>query len=98
MDKKRVKDDQRTIEVLLQEWDPIGVYQGPECDWAPPGEYDSYAPSVLGLLVHGGSEDALCHHLDSIAVLQMGFPSRPEYHREIAKKIVTWWLVRKGEE
>jgi hypothetical protein len=35
-----VDEEQRVVSDLLdREWDPIGVYEGPPEDHAPPGEY-----------------------------------------------------------
>lgn len=46
-------------EVLLSDWDPIGVNDVPEAQ----DEYDSYVGDVYRMLASGCSEDELVEHL-----------------------------------
>ena len=55
-------------DVLLREWDPIGVRDIPEAH----GEYDGYVGGVYRLLASNASEDQLVEHLDQIETAGMG--------------------------
>jgi hypothetical protein len=43
------------VQAMLRTWDPIGVFGFGGDERAYHDEYDSYAPSVLSLLLRGGS-------------------------------------------
>lgn len=61
-------DLERVEQVLWEDWDPIGVRDlgGPD------DEYDSYAPTVLEMLLASATEEELVAHLHAIEVEQMG--------------------------
>ena len=54
-------------EILLQEWDPLGVNEIPEAA----DEYDSYIHGVLSLLTRRVSRQTLIDHLVEIEILAM---------------------------
>jgi hypothetical protein len=64
---------ERVRKVFWETWDPIGVNDHP----AAATEYDSYAPRVVGMLIHDCSAAELDHHLSQIETTDMGLPSRP---------------------
>ncbi len=55
-------------QVLLHDWDPIGVRDVPEAQH----EYDSYVGGVYRLLVSGASEQQVADHLWRIETDAMG--------------------------
>jgi len=55
-------------DVLVREWDPIGVMSEP--DW-PRDEYDSYIGGLYRLLAGGESAEAIAQHLCAIEELAM---------------------------
>jgi hypothetical protein len=67
---QRAKEIQQAIgHLLLQEWDPIGVREEPECI----DEYDSYVGGVYRLLASHASAEVLAEHLAHIERDSMGF-------------------------
>ena len=59
--------------ILWLDWDPIGVNDTPEAY----GEYDSYADSVLGKILHGATAAELDLYLAEIETDSMGLGSSP---------------------
>jgi hypothetical protein len=56
-------------DVLVRDWDPIGVMDDPE--W-PRDEYDSYIEDLLGFLARGESAEFIARHLCFIEEKYMG--------------------------
>jgi hypothetical protein len=56
-------------EVLVRDWDPIGVMDA--AAW-PPDEYDSYIGEIYSSLVRGESAEAIARHLCRIEETVMG--------------------------
>jgi len=71
-------------QVLLYEWDPIGVSDMP----AAQDEYDSYAGGIYRLLASGASEYQIIERLYNIETVSMGLPGNREYLKGIAEKLV----------
>ena len=61
----------RIREILLRDWDPIGVASIPEAQ----DEYDSYVGQVYQLLVAGPSAETVANHLVRIETERMGLPA-----------------------
>jgi hypothetical protein len=55
-------------EVLLREWDPIGVSDVPEAQ----DEYDGYVYKIYGMLARHETRDRLVDHLLDIETTTMG--------------------------
>jgi hypothetical protein len=66
--------------ILWIDWDPIGVNDTP----AAFGEYDSYAASVLGNILHGTNASDLDSYLAKIETDSMGLGSNPASSRSVA--------------
>jgi len=75
-------------EILMQEWDPIGVAGIP--DW-PRDEYDSYIPGVFGLLQKGTNVDQLAAHLDAITAGPIGMKPDEQRSRAAATAVLEVW-------
>ncbi len=63
----------RVDEVLYYVWDPIGVSNEP----CARGEYDSYVPQVLKLVLENDSIEPISEYLANIATAQMSLSADP---------------------
>ncbi|MBI1827043.1 MAG: cyclase family protein [Planctomycetes bacterium] len=70
-------------DVLIREWDPIGVSDEP----AAQDEYDSYIPRIYRLIVEGADDFALARHLEKIETDQMGLASHHDRNDRIAWRL-----------
>jgi len=70
-------------EVLIREWDPIGVGKMPQTQ----DEYDSYIPVIYRLLAEGADDNSIARHLESIETDAMGLRSQGEKNMLIAKRL-----------
>ena len=67
---ERAREIQRSIaEVLLRNWDPIGVHDDPKAQ----DEYDAYVGGVYKLIASGATARQLAEHLARVEAEQMGF-------------------------
>jgi hypothetical protein len=73
-------------ELLLSEWDPIGVGDVPEAR----NEYSSYAGSLARLLREGADVEALQAELSS-ALDHMGLEPSGEREGRVAERIASWY-------
>lgn len=72
-------------DVLVRDWDPIGVMDDPE--W-PRDEYDSYIGEIYRYLARGESAEFIAKHLCSVEELMMGLGRLPESARlPVAQKL-----------
>jgi hypothetical protein len=60
-------------QVLLKEWDPIGVAECPEAQ----DEYDDYIGPIYHLLLDKQSAERIAYELNRIVVDKMGLPKSP---------------------
>ncbi|SRR5713101_1547601 len=66
----RAREIQNAIgQILLREWDPIGVRDEPHAQ----DEYDDYIGGVYRLLASGATPHALAEHLADVESELMGF-------------------------
>ncbi len=72
-------------EVLVRDWDPIGVMDDP--DW-PRDEYDSYIGELHGFLARGESAEFIARHLCFIEEKFMGYgATRVSARMSVAEKL-----------
>jgi hypothetical protein len=74
-EQRRARTVQESIsEILLRDWDPIGINDVPEAH----DEYDSYVGSVYRLLASHCSADQIIDHLATIEsrTMELGIPNR----------------------
>ena len=83
---QRARAIQESIrQVLLRNWDPIGVNDVPEAQ----DEYDSYVGGVYRMLASGCSEDEIVEHLWKIESQTMGLlAANRESLRPVATKLM----------
>jgi hypothetical protein len=80
---RRFKFDERVRQILLHDWDPIGVGYKRECQ----DEYDSYIGGVQSLLMSGVSPEKVARHLALLESGPMGLPSSVDANMAVAKKL-----------
>jgi hypothetical protein len=72
-------------QVLIRNWDPIGVMGDPE--W-PRDEYDSYIGELHGFLARGESAEYIARHLCFIEEKLMGLGAvSPSARMSVAEKL-----------
>jgi hypothetical protein len=86
-DQKRAQEVMHSIrEILMRDWDPIGVDTIPEAA----DEYDSYIASVYRILVNTQSKDELVAFLYRTETETMGLSPRSQDHlQEVAGKLLS---------
>jgi hypothetical protein len=82
------------LRALLNDWDPVGVFQGQEGqDW-PSDEYDCLHGLVLGSLRTGDSIDETARLLDQEFRNHFGLPVKLESCRSTAEGLHDWYRNR----
>jgi hypothetical protein len=76
--------DLKVKDVLLQEWDPIGICDYPEAE----DEYDSYVPHVSQMLRERKSTDALYAYLRWLEVEHICLDGDEAHTRRIADRLM----------
>jgi hypothetical protein len=74
---------ERIRQVLLREWDPIGVGDIPEAQ----DEYDSYVGGIYRLLASGASEYQIIDRLYNLETVSMGLPGDRARLKGVAEKL-----------
>ena len=81
---RRAREIQEAIrQVLLRDWDPIGVRDAPEAQ----DEYDGYVGGVYRLLVSGATSSEIAEHLLQIERDSMRLSPRPEVLIEVSSRL-----------
>jgi len=70
--------------------DPIGVYQGPQEDQAPAGEYDTYAGWITKHLYQGTGRGAILADMLRAREL-MGVANTRLGDADAADRVLEWW-------
>ncbi len=70
-------------EILLQEWDPIGINDEPGAQH----EYDAYVAEVDALVVRKAKEQEIFQHLWEIETGYMGLAGNREKTEAVAKRL-----------
>lgn len=84
--KKLNPDLQKKInQVLLKEWDPIGIGDDPQAQ----NEYNSYVFPVLDLLISENSEQNLFKFLWWVETDYMGLPGDESHTKAIVKRLIS---------
>ncbi|WP_307038860.1 hypothetical protein [Agromyces ramosus] len=84
---------QRELRVLLNEWDPLGVYvpAGPgDEEWLPQDEYDCIRDPLLSRLLRGDSKAEVAQFLRHELDEHFGVPTRL-VTTELVDKVAGWW-------
>jgi hypothetical protein len=71
-------------QILLGEWDPIGV--GPYEEAAD--EYDGYIPTIYRMMQEGVGVEKLAAHLGKLETISIGLKLRPETNRRVAQRLL----------
>ena len=89
---RRTRADLSAVEETLRRWDPIGVMPG---EAGPKGEYDSYAPQLLGMLQRGSLPEEVQARLSQIRMQDMGLPEDELSDAQITAELVRWWRSKR---
>ena len=83
---ERAREIQHSIaEVLLRNWDPIGVRDHPQAQ----DEYDPYVGGVYRLIASGATARELAEHLARVEAEQLGFQDTdPKMLIPVAEKLL----------
>ena len=83
---KRAREIQRAIgEVLLGNWDPIGIRDEPKAQ----DEYDAYVGGVYRLIASGATARELAEHLARLEAEELGFQDTdPKMLIPVAEKLL----------
>jgi hypothetical protein len=72
-------------DILLHEWDPLGVSQIPEAA----DEYDSYLPHVHRLIVEGADARKILDYLQAIETKEIGVWGDPKIAERVAARLAS---------
>ena len=75
----------KTVETLLRQWDPIGVFSAGS---GPMDEYDSYAPHIVTMVHDGCTVPQLSAHLSHLRTEVIGMPENEVADQHTAKGII----------
>jgi hypothetical protein len=82
----------RIREVLLREWDPMGLADAP----GTPDDYDAVAREVHALLTgEGATVERVAHYLEWAEGELMGLQRRPDAARAAARQVLA--LMQEGQ-
>jgi hypothetical protein len=87
------EERQRALaDLLLREWDPIGVNTGDPEDWPTiQGEYTPEVPFIADRLDAGASIEQLTALLGRLRRDYIGLWAVPEADRAVAQRIASWY-------
>ena len=89
-----VRQSLRAIELILKDWDPLGVISERQPGSKIEDEYDSYAPAIQSMLQHGCTVEELSGHLRRIREELMEIEGEPARDFAVAERLVRWWSSR----
>jgi len=84
---------QRSLRILFNEWDPLGV-QGAQEDGGPDDEYDCMLGPLISLLLQGSDRQALEVYLRTELDEHFGLQSQRVPPNEV-DRILAWWAATK---
>jgi hypothetical protein len=84
-----VKHEWFELRALLNEWDPIGIYD-PLTDF-PPDEYDCMEGPLMSRLQRGDSVDQITAYLTTELAEHFGLDPAPSRPQDFAQRLVTWF-------
>ena len=79
-------------EILLSDWDPIGINGVPEAV----SEYDGYLGPIANRLREGANAEAMAGYLAEIQSDRMGLPTSSGELLGVANDIVDWYAKSHG--
>lgn len=86
--RKRVRECATRVTSILDEWDPIGVYEN-RCEMKSiESEYELYVPSICALLLRGTSAEELRSLMTRIATNEMGLNTAGDRLDAVVQKLL----------
>lgn len=77
-------------DILMKDWDPIGVKNNPNAK----AEYDGYALRLVGMLYNGCSEGQIADYLNTVVAEELGLPIDEGLSKIVSKKLMAIELER----
>lgn len=74
-------------DLVMREWDPIGVSDIPEANT----EYDGYLGRIAAQLRRGANTGEIAKFLDSVRTESMGLRPDPDVDLRVSRMIVSWY-------
>ncbi|HEX7672536.1 MAG TPA: hypothetical protein VF412_00125 [Bdellovibrio sp.] len=89
-----LKVEKAVRDILLNDWDPIGVKNNPNAK----AEYDGYALRVTGMLLNGSDESKLTEYLNKVVSEDLELPVNEAVAKVVAKKLVALGLEQQQKK
>lgn len=86
--KKLIKIEEKELNQLLNEWDPIGIL--PFEGW-PDDEYDCFIFPILSILHKDEGREKLIYFLNEHLTEHIGLSLNKKYVDEFADRVIFWW-------
>lgn len=86
--KKLIKVEEKELNQILNEWDPIGIL--PFEGW-PDDEYDCFIFPILSIFHKNEGREKLEYFLNEHLTEHMGMSSDKNDIEQISDKILLWW-------
>ncbi len=83
---KSIKEEQKELRSILNEWDPIGD--------VPEDEYDSFRDPIISMLHKGKTEQDIAEFISQHLKNYVGLKSFPPESKEVAMRIINWWTKK----
>ena len=80
-----MKIDKLVKEILLNDWDPIGIKNDPKAK----SEYDTYALRIVGMLFKGINEKELSDYLKEVVEQELGLKVNTESTKIVTQKLLS---------
>lgn len=85
----RIRGERELRDLVMREWDPIGVADFPEAA----DEYDGYLGRIAERLRRQSSVHEITVMLGSFRTADMGLWSNPEADRRVAERLIVWYAT-----
>jgi hypothetical protein len=80
-----MKTEKTVGDILLNEWDPIGVKTNPNAK----AEYNTYALKITGMLYAKADEAEIAEYLNEVVTKDFGLKSDREITAAVSKKLAS---------
>lgn len=85
-----MKIENQVKEILMNDWDPIGVKNNPNAK----AEYDEYALRIVGMLYNGSNENKIAEYLNMVVTQDLGLSANDIISKMVSKKLMGLELER----
>lgn len=92
MDKREIKNQQKELSSLFNEWDPLEVYSQEVTD-----EYDCCVNPIIFKLHKGAKRDELVSFLHKHFEEHIGINTKTIQVEEFVDKVINWWKSKNSK-